>query len=73
MVRSTFPNATVIANDANIGFGRANNQALQEARGDYALLLNPDAQLEEHALERLVAVLEQRAASGHRRTTSSRC
>ncbi|HEX3247270.1 MAG TPA: glycosyltransferase family 2 protein [Chloroflexota bacterium] len=59
MVRSTFPDATVIVNDHNVGFGRANNQALARAQGKYVLLLNPDAQLEANALERLVSTLER--------------
>ncbi len=42
-VAAAFPDVRVIANSANTGFAAANNQALAEARGRYALLLNPDA------------------------------
>ncbi len=42
-VAAAFPDVRVIANTDNTGFAAANNQALAEARGRYALLLNPDA------------------------------
>src|SRR5437667_8345798 len=35
----------VLANDCNLGFARANNQALAMARGRFILFLNPDARL----------------------------
>ena len=37
-----FPQATVIANSENLGFGKANNMALAHASGRYVLFLNPD-------------------------------
>lgn len=37
-----FPATEVIANDTNVGFARAVNQALRRATGEYVLLLNPD-------------------------------
>ncbi len=42
IVRDRFPQATVMANDANLGFARGNNQAYVQAEGRYFLLLNPD-------------------------------
>ncbi|MDI9569219.1 MAG: glycosyltransferase family 2 protein [Pseudomonadota bacterium] len=42
MVAREFPAARLMANDENVGFARANNQALREARGRYILLLNSD-------------------------------
>ena len=32
----------VIANEENVGFAKANNQAIRIATGEYILLLNPD-------------------------------
>jgi GT2 family glycosyltransferase len=63
MVRAEFPQAMVIVNDANVGFGRANNVALGRALGEYVLLLNPDAQLEDGALERLTEALDREPAA----------
>lgn len=42
MVKTDFPQVKLIANINNLGFAKANNQALKEAKGDYLLLLNPD-------------------------------
>ncbi|MFZ2310217.1 MAG: glycosyltransferase family 2 protein [Patescibacteria group bacterium] len=42
MVKNDFPQVKLIANTDNLGFAKANNQALSEAKGDYLLLLNPD-------------------------------
>lgn len=39
----------------NLGFARANNLALQMARGEYLLLLNPDTILQPQSIERLIA------------------
>jgi GT2 family glycosyltransferase len=56
-VRSSFPDARLIANPSNRGFGAANNLALAMASGDQVLLINPDAELEPGALDRLTRVL----------------
>jgi len=40
---AAFPGATIIRNATNLGFARAANQALRISRGQYLLLLNPDA------------------------------
>lgn len=50
MVASKFPQVRLLRNDANLGYARATNQALGEARGDLLLLLNPDAEVRAGAL-----------------------
>ncbi len=42
MVAATFPTVRLICNNENLGFAKANNQAMKEAEGDYILLLNSD-------------------------------
>lgn len=42
MVRKSFPDATLIENTTNLGFGAANNQAMAVCSGEWILLLNPD-------------------------------
>jgi GT2 family glycosyltransferase len=54
-VEKLAPDAVVIRNAANVGFGAANNQAFEVATGDAWLLLNPDATLEPDALALLLS------------------
>jgi N-acetylglucosaminyl-diphospho-decaprenol L-rhamnosyltransferase len=42
-LRNNYPEAVLLANKDNIGFGRANNQLLPFLKGRYVLLLNTDA------------------------------
>jgi N-acetylglucosaminyl-diphospho-decaprenol L-rhamnosyltransferase len=42
-LRANFPDIELIENSRNVGFGRANNQAIARAKGRYILLLNTDA------------------------------
>ena len=58
MVRSEFPSVHLIACTENVGFPRGNNLGLQEARGDYLLLLNPDTVIVDDALAVLVSYLQ---------------
>lgn len=43
VLRNAYPNVSLIVNQVNVGFGRANNQALPFISGRYVLLLNTDA------------------------------
>ena len=45
-----YPNLHVIANARNIGFGKANNQAVAKAKGEYILFINPDTIVAENTL-----------------------
>ncbi|MGL1933088.1 MAG: glycosyltransferase family 2 protein [Desulfotalea sp.] len=58
MVRKEFPQVILIANQDNRGFAAANNQAWQKAKGDYILLLNPDAFVKPDALKNAEAFME---------------
>lgn len=40
--RERHPQVTYIENQENVGFARANNQAIMQARGEFTLILNPD-------------------------------
>jgi GT2 family glycosyltransferase len=42
MIKNNFPQVKLIANLENLGFAKANNQAMKQAGGNYILLLNPD-------------------------------
>ena len=58
-IRQEFPEVRIIENQGNVGFPRANNQALQHARGRYVLFLNPDTEVGEGTLQRCVRELDQ--------------
>lgn len=58
MVAKEFPEVRLVANDANQGFGPANNQALDEMTGDLALFLNSDARPKPGAIARLAQTFE---------------
>jgi hypothetical protein len=45
MVKCSYPEVILIANEENKGFARANNQAIRKSRGKYLLFLNPDTVL----------------------------
>lgn len=51
-VRAAHPQTHIIENGCNNGFGRACNQAIAQARGEFVLLLNNDAHVEADALAR---------------------
>ena len=48
MVKEKFPEVILIENNENIGFSKANNQAIKLSKGDFVLLLNPDTLVEEN-------------------------
>src|SRR4029453_19561380 len=54
MVRERFPNVRLIVNRENLGFARANNQAIAATATPYILMLNSDARLGAAALQRLL-------------------
>ncbi|MFN5505832.1 MAG: glycosyltransferase, partial [Flavobacteriia bacterium] len=41
LVREKFPTVQLIANTENVGFSKANNQAILQSDSRYVLLLNP--------------------------------
>jgi len=57
MVRERFPRVLVIANRDNLGFARANNQAIAATTAPYVLMLNSDARLSRGALRVMLECL----------------
>ena len=45
MVREKFSQVKLIENKENLGFAKANNQAIKQAEGEFVLLLNPDTEI----------------------------
>jgi GT2 family glycosyltransferase len=58
MLREKFPEAVVIENKENVGFSKANNQAIALAKGQYILLLNPDTVVEDDTLHKVIQFMD---------------
>lgn len=58
-IRLLVPHALVIRHDRNLGFGAANNRALEIVATDFAFLINPDCTISEEALQRLVQTADE--------------
>jgi GT2 family glycosyltransferase len=64
MVRARFPWVGLIENADNVGFARANNQALAQCRGRYVVLLNSDTIVPPASLMRLVTFADAHPRAG---------
>ena len=63
-VRRAYPEIELIQNQRNLGFARANNEALRKSTGRYALLLNTDVILTDGAVESLVEFMDRNPTVG---------
>ncbi len=63
-VREQYPLAKLIANDCNLGFAAANNQAIKLSTGRYVLLLNPDTVVKPEGLTQLVNYMDHHPEVG---------
>lgn len=64
MVREKFPAVRLIANQENVGFSRANNQAIRASRGEHVVLLNPDTVVGEDVFRKVIAFLDAHPKAG---------
>src|ERR1043165_3269094 len=64
MVQEKFPFVKVIANTNNVGFSKANNQAIEVSTGEYVLLLNPDTVVAEDTFERCITFMNAHPQAG---------
>jgi len=56
-VTSAYPEAVVLQQSRNLGFGRANNVGLERCQGRFVLLLNPDVTMNPQAVGRMADFL----------------
>ncbi len=64
MVKDKFSEFILLDNKQNLGFSKANNQAMRLAKGEYILLLNPDTLVEEDTLEKVIEFMDQHSDAG---------
>lgn len=64
VIKEKFPDVKLIENKKNVGFAKANNQAIKIAKGKYILLLNPDTLVEEDTLRVSYKYMEKHADTG---------
>ncbi len=64
MIKKKFTNVLLIENQKNLGFAKANNQALKIAQGKYILILNPDTLIQEDTLLTLKNFLDEHPEVG---------
>lgn len=64
MIGAEFPRVTLLRNDANEGFARANNHGLAHAQGRYVVLLNADTIPASRCLSAMVAFMDAHPRAG---------
>lgn len=64
MVQRKFPAYSLLANKENVGFSKANNQAILQADAEYILLLNPDTVVEEETFSKVISFMDAHPDAG---------
>ncbi len=64
MLKEKFPWVQLIANKENVGFSKANNQAIKMSKGEYVLLLNPDTVVENDTLIKIIDYMDAHSDVG---------
>ncbi|SPJ23491.1 glycosyltransferase family 2 protein [Palleronia abyssalis] len=63
-IAQAFPRVELIRSERNVGFAKANNLVAEKARTEWLLLLNPDTECHEGAVDRLLAFSRARPDAG---------
>jgi N-acetylglucosaminyl-diphospho-decaprenol L-rhamnosyltransferase len=64
LVRSEFPDVSLVPSEVNLGFSRATNLGIRAGRAPYVLALNPDTRITGGALDGLLALMDSHAQIG---------
>lgn len=59
-----FPNVNLIANSENVGFSKANNQAINLSKGRYILLLNSDTIVKSGSIDIIIRFMDENMEAG---------
>ncbi|MBV9287185.1 MAG: glycosyltransferase family 2 protein [Hyphomicrobiales bacterium] len=63
-IAQRFPQVRLLRNRENLGFARANNDAVKLVDSEWLLLLNPDTEVHPHAVKNLLAFSQQHPEAG---------
>lgn len=63
-LREHYPDVRLIPNRENVGFSRANNQAIRASASEYVLLLNPDTFVYENTISSCVDFMDAHPQAG---------
>ncbi len=64
MMKSSFPEVTLIENKTNAGFPKGNNIGVAQAKGEYVCILNPDTVVAEDTFEKVLAFAQSKTDLG---------
>ncbi len=64
LIRKDYSWVHLIENQENVGFARANNQAVKKSTGKYILFLNPDTIIRPNALSTLIDFMDKHPEAG---------
>lgn len=64
LVIDHFPNVRLIANSENSGFAKANNQGIEQSKGEFVVLLNPDTIVSEDTFSKCLAFMDHHPEAG---------
>ena len=64
MVKKEFPQVNLIKNEINVGFAKANNQAIRKSSGRYILLLNSDTLVSPNSLNMMKRFMDHHPQAG---------
>ncbi len=63
-ISKEYPSLKIIANKENKGFGRACNQGISIAKGEYYLMLNPDTIVSENLIDEIIDFMQSHPDAG---------
>lgn len=64
VIKKTFPQINLIENKTNVGFARAHNQVLSNAKGSYFFVVNSDCEIRERVLDDMIRFMEDSPLCG---------
>ncbi|TKB97861.1 glycosyltransferase family 2 protein [Pedobacter cryophilus] len=64
MIEAKYPTIKLIANQKNIGFSKANNQAILMAKGEYILVINPDTITSADTIPKVLSFMDTKEQAG---------